>query len=63
MVTNAEQARLVMLKPYIKHGKTSGQLCLDDHAVTEDEAELNALKEVTKQLFEGLRPDPSSFGL
>ncbi|KAF3046741.1 Xanthine phosphoribosyltransferase 1 [Didymella keratinophila] len=61
MVTDAEQARHVLLKPYIKYGKTSGQMCLNDDVVLEDENELAALKEVIKQLFEGLLPEPSSF--
>ena len=63
MVTDAEQARHVLLKPYIKHGKTSGQICLNDDIVTEDEAELEALKGVMKHLFEGLLPEPSSFDM
>jgi hypothetical protein len=61
MVTDAEQARYVLLEPYIKHGKTSGQICLNDDVVTEEETELEALKEVMEQLFEGLFPEPSSF--
>lgn len=61
MVTDAEQARHTPLQPYIRHGKTSGQICLDDDVVSEDVTELEALKQVMKQLFEGLQPEPNSF--
>lgn len=60
MVTDAEQARHILLKPYTKHGKKLGQICLNDD-VTEDRGELEALKEVMKQLFKGLLLEPSSF--
>lgn len=61
MVTDAEQADHALIKPYIKHGKKSGQICLNDDVVMQDEHELEALKEVMKQLFEGLLPEPSRF--
>lgn len=50
-----------MLRSHIKHGKKSGQICLDDDVLTEDEPELKALKKVIEQLFEGLLPESSSF--
>ncbi|KAF2788666.1 hypothetical protein K505DRAFT_378744 [Melanomma pulvis-pyrius CBS 109.77] len=61
MVTDAEQAEHVLLKPYIKHHKKAGQICLNDDVVTSDEKELDHLRKVMSALFEGLLPDPSSF--
>lgn len=58
MVTDAEQARHILLKPCIKHGKTFGHICLSNDVVTEDESELEALNEVMKQLFEGCYQSP-----
>lgn len=61
MVTDAEQAEHVLLKPYIKHHKKAGQICLNDDVVTADEAELKHLRKVMSALFEGLLPDVSSY--
>jgi hypothetical protein len=61
MVTDAEQAEHALLKPYLKHGKKAGQLCLNDDVVTQDERELEQLRKVMSALFEGLLPQPSSF--
>lgn len=61
MVTDAEQARHTLLKPYLKHNKKAGQICLNDDVVTQDELELEELGKVMKSLFEGLLPEPSSF--
>jgi hypothetical protein len=61
IATDAEQARGVLLKPYIEHGKKSGQFCLNYDVATDDEGKSRALKEVAKQQFEGLSPEPSSF--
>ncbi|KAL1602170.1 hypothetical protein SLS59_004856 [Nothophoma quercina] len=52
---------LMRFQSHIKHGKKSGQICLDDDVLTEDEPELKALKKVIEQLFEGLLPESSSF--
>lgn len=61
MVTDAEQATHALLKPYIKHNKKAGQICLNDDVVTTDKAELDQLGKVMSALFEGLLPEPSSF--
>lgn len=61
MVTDAEQAEHVLLKPYLKHNKKAGQICLNDDVVTQDEQELEQLKKVMSALFEGLLPERSSF--
>ncbi|KAF2179426.1 hypothetical protein K469DRAFT_716424 [Zopfia rhizophila CBS 207.26] len=61
MVTDAEQAEHLLLKPYIRHKKKAGQICLNDDVVTTDKAELDQLQKVMSTLFEGLLPDPSSF--
>jgi hypothetical protein len=61
MVTDAEQVEHVLLKPYIKHNKKVGQLCLNDDVVTQDERELEALRRSMSKLFEGLLPEKSSF--
>lgn len=61
MITDAEQVEHVLVKPFIKHKKKVGQLCLNDDVVSQDEGELKALKEVMGRLFEGLLPDKSSF--
>ncbi|KAJ4356779.1 uncharacterized protein N0V89_004815 [Didymosphaeria variabile] len=61
MVTDAEQARHTLLKPYIKHNKKAGQICLNDDVVTQDEVELEELRKVMSGLLEGLLPKPSSF--
>ncbi|ORX96855.1 hypothetical protein BCR34DRAFT_607507 [Clohesyomyces aquaticus] len=61
MVTDAEQAEHVLLKPYIKQGKKSGQMCLNDDVVTQDKKELEQLQKVMSALFEGLFPKPSRY--
>ncbi|KAF2113972.1 hypothetical protein BDV96DRAFT_495036 [Lophiotrema nucula] len=61
MVTDAEQADHMLLKPYLKHNKKTGQMCLNDDVVLKDEVQLERLREVMSQLFEGLLPEPSSF--
>lgn len=61
MVTDAEQAEHVLLKPYLKKDKKAGQICLNDDVETQDERELEQLRIVMGALFEGLLPDPSSF--
>ncbi|KAF2867465.1 hypothetical protein BDV95DRAFT_502751 [Massariosphaeria phaeospora] len=61
MVTDAEQAEHALLKPYIKHNKKVGQMCLNDDVATADVEELEKLRKVMKALFEGLLPEPSSF--
>ncbi|KAF2646170.1 hypothetical protein P280DRAFT_388134 [Massarina eburnea CBS 473.64] len=61
MVTDAEQAEHTLVKPYLKHGKKVGQICLNDDVVTEDEGELQKLRNVMSKFFEGLLPEPSSF--
>jgi hypothetical protein len=61
MVTDAEQAEHVLLDPYIKHGKKAGQICLNDDVITSDEKELEQLRTVMSNLFQGLLPDPSSY--
>ncbi|CBX96083.1 hypothetical protein IAQ61_004911 [Plenodomus lingam] len=61
MVTDAEQAEHVLLKPYIRHHKKTGQICLNDDVVTTDQAELEHLRKVMSALFEGLLPDVSSY--
>jgi hypothetical protein len=61
MITDAEQVEHVLIKPYIKHNKKVGQLCLNDDVVTQDEGELEALKDAMKRLFEGLLPEKSTF--
>ncbi|KAF2015632.1 hypothetical protein BU24DRAFT_346597 [Aaosphaeria arxii CBS 175.79] len=63
MVTDAEQAEHVLLKPYLKHNKKAGQICLNDDVVTTDVKALDRLGEVMSTLFEGLLPEPSSFEL
>ncbi|KAF2202346.1 hypothetical protein GQ43DRAFT_369365 [Delitschia confertaspora ATCC 74209] len=61
MVTDAEQAEHILLRPYIQHKKKAGQICLNDDVVTTDEGELERLRKVMKALFQGLLPEPSSF--
>jgi len=63
MVTDAEQAEHALLGPYVTNSKkkVSGQICLNDDVVTTDDDELDKLKAVMQQLFEGLLPDPSRF--
>lgn len=61
MVTDAEQAQHALLRVYLKHKKTSGQICLNDDVVTQNEEELEQLRKVMSTLFEGLLPEPSSF--
>ncbi|KAF2123950.1 hypothetical protein P153DRAFT_351535 [Dothidotthia symphoricarpi CBS 119687] len=61
MVTDAEQAKHTLLKPYLKRGRQTGQICLNDDVVTQDRGELDALRDVMLQLFEGLLPEPSTF--
>ena len=61
MVTDAQQAEHTLLRPYIKHNKKVGQMCLNDDVVTQDEGELEAVRMVMSQLFEGLFPNKSTF--
>ncbi|CAI6341080.1 unnamed protein product [Periconia digitata] len=61
MVTDAEQVDHALFKPYIKHGKKVGQMCLNDDVVTDDEVELEKLRKAMSALFNGLLPEPSSF--
>jgi len=61
MITDSEQAEHSLLRPYIKHHKKIGQICLNDDVVTQDEIELEKLRKVMTALFEGLLPEPSSF--
>jgi hypothetical protein len=61
MVTDAEQAKHTLLKPYIKHHKKIGQMCLNDDVAKQDEGELKALRKVMSKLFEGLLPEKSSY--
>lgn len=58
MITDAEQVELVLIKSYVKHNKKTGQLCLnDDVIVNQDEQELGALKRAMSRLLEGLLPE------
>jgi hypothetical protein len=61
MITDAEQVEHALIKPYIKHNKKTGQLCLNDDCQSKDERELEALKGAMSRLFEGLLPEKSSF--
>jgi hypothetical protein len=61
MITAAEQVEHVLLKPYVKHNKKFGQLCLNDDVVSKDAGELEALRNAMSRLFEGLLPEKSSF--
>jgi hypothetical protein len=61
MVTDAEQAEHVLLKPYLKHNKKAGQICLNDDVVTSNKKELEQLRTVMSSFFEGLLPDVSSY--
>jgi hypothetical protein len=61
MITDAEQVKHILVKPYVKNNKKIGQLCLNDDVVTQDPEELEALKRVISILFEGLLPEKSSF--
>jgi hypothetical protein len=61
MVTDAEQVAHVLHKPYIKHNRKVGQLCLNDDVVTQDEGEVERLRTAVSKLFEGLLPEKSSF--
>jgi len=61
MITDAEQVEQKLIKPYIKHNKKVGQLCLNDDVVTQDEGELERLRKTMSKLFEGLLPEKSSF--
>lgn len=61
MVTDAEQVEHSLLKPYLKHGKKVGQICLNDDVATNDPLELEKLRKAMSRLFEGLLPKPSSF--
>lgn len=61
MVTDAEQAEHILLRPYLQHKKKAGQICLNDDVVTTDEGELERLRKVMKALFDGLLPQSSSF--
>ncbi|KAH7392329.1 hypothetical protein DE146DRAFT_662244 [Phaeosphaeria sp. MPI-PUGE-AT-0046c] len=61
MITDAEQVEHVLIKPFIKHEKKVGQLCLNDDVVSQEAGDLQALKEVMSRLFEGLLPEKSSF--
>jgi hypothetical protein len=61
MVTDAEQAEHVLLKPYIEYNKKAGQICLNDDVVTSNEEELEQLRKVMSALFEGLLPEVSSY--
>lgn len=63
MITDAEQAENVLLKPYIKHNKKAGQICLNDDVVTQNKKELEQLRKVMSTLFQGLLPDVSSYEL
>ncbi|KAI1675820.1 Stealth-CR2 multi-domain protein [Pyrenophora tritici-repentis] len=63
MVTDAQQAEHTLLRPYIKHNKKVGEMCLNDDVLTQDEGELEAVRMVMGQLFEGLFPNKSSFEL
>jgi hypothetical protein len=38
-----------------------GQLCLNDDVISKDVGELEALRNSTSRLFEGLLPEKSSF--
>jgi hypothetical protein len=61
MITDAEQVEHVLIKPYIKHNKKIGQLCLNDDVVSQDDGELEALRNAMKRLLKGLLPEKSSF--
>ncbi|KAJ4290540.1 hypothetical protein N0V90_010757 [Kalmusia sp. IMI 367209] len=61
MITDAEQAEHTLLRPYIKHQKLAGQICLNDDVVTQDVIELEELRKVMNALLQGLLPEPSSF--
>lgn len=61
MVTDAEQAEHILLKPYIKHNKKAGQICLNDDVVSTDKSELERLADVMAKLFDGLLPHRSNF--
>ncbi|KAF2264237.1 hypothetical protein CC78DRAFT_517408 [Lojkania enalia] len=61
MVTDAEQAEHILLKPLIKHKKEVGQICLNDDVALANEEELEKLRLVMAELFDGLLPEPSSF--
>jgi hypothetical protein len=61
MITDAEQVEHVLITPYIKHNKKTGQLCLNDDVVSSDEQELEKLKGAMSGLFEGLLPEKSNF--
>ncbi|KAF2729814.1 hypothetical protein EJ04DRAFT_446479 [Polyplosphaeria fusca] len=61
MVTDAEQATHVLLKPYLRNHRKVGQMCLNDDVVLTDVDDLKRLRAVMSELFEGLLPEPSSF--
>ncbi|EDU44515.1 predicted protein [Pyrenophora tritici-repentis Pt-1C-BFP] len=46
MVTDAQQAEHTLLRPYIKHNKKVGEMCLNDDVLTQDEGELEAVRMV-----------------
>jgi hypothetical protein len=61
MVTDAEQAGHVLIKPYLKNNKKAGQICLNDDVVTTNTKELEQLRTVMSSFFDGILPDVSSY--
>ncbi|KAH7041408.1 uncharacterized protein B0I36DRAFT_232726 [Microdochium trichocladiopsis] len=66
MITDAEQVQSELTDQLLGGGgggkrREVGQLCFNDDVVTNDEFELQALKQAMKNLFQGLLPEPSRF--
>ncbi|EMD67430.1 hypothetical protein GGP41_007328 [Bipolaris sorokiniana] len=61
MITDAEQAEHVLLRPYLKQNKKAGQICLNDDVVTSNKHDLEQLKTVMNTFFNGILPEVSSY--
>ncbi|KAH9883548.1 hypothetical protein F4778DRAFT_775152 [Xylariomycetidae sp. FL2044] len=56
MVKDAEQAETELLERTIRKGKVYGQWCLNDDVMTENAAQVDKVRNIMSQVFEGLWP-------
>lgn len=61
MVRDAEQANQDLLERGIMAGKQVGQYCLNDDVMTEDPAEVDAVRRVMTTVFETLFPEKGAY--
>jgi len=61
MITDADQIKQVLLKRILKQKRLVGQLCLNDDVSTNDEGQIEEIRQSMEKLFKGLVPDPSPF--